>query len=105
MLRRLLVFNRSSDDQDFVILRVNFCDESDKMIEQQIYAEKDKPEDEFVMNEIWKISDTVLLMLKTKAYYPTKHSELETTYGMSGGKDWGICQRDGYSSYSCELWW
>ena len=30
---------------------------------------------------------TVLPMLKTEAYYPTKHPELETKYGMLGGKD------------------
>ena len=66
-----------------------FCKESDKTIEkneQQIDDEKDKPEDELVMNEMRKISDTVLPMRKTEAYYPKKYPELETKFGMSGGK-------------------
>ena len=36
--------------------------------EQLIEDEKDKPEDELVMNEKRKMSDTVLPMLKTEAY-------------------------------------
>ena len=57
MLRRLLVYDRYSDEQHFVIRslerRVNFFEESDKIIEkneQQVDAEKDKPEDELGMN-------------------------------------------------------
>ena len=37
-----------------------------------------------------KKSDTVLPMLKTEAYYPTKHPELETKYGILDGKDIGL---------------
>ena len=40
--------------------------------EQQIDDVKDKPVDELVMNEMRKITDTLLPMLKTEAYYPTK---------------------------------
>ena len=48
-----------------------------KKKKQQIDDEKDKP----------KISGTVLSMLKAEAYYLTKLPELETKYGMLGGKD------------------
>ena len=67
-----------------------FCEESDKMFEkneQQIDDQKDRPEDELGMNEMRKISDTVLPMLKTGAYYPTKLPEMKIKYGMLGGKD------------------
>ena len=88
------VYNRYSNDQDFVFRsferRVTFCEESEKTIEnneQQIDDKKDKPVDKLVMNEVRKISDTVLPMLKTEVYYPPKHPELTTKYGMLGGKD------------------
>ena len=51
---------------------------------QQIDDEKDKPNDELVINEMRKISDSYA---KTEAYYHTKHLEIETKYGMLGGKD------------------
>ena len=57
------------------------------------------------MIKIRKKSDTVLPMLKTEAYYPTKHPELETKYGMLGGIDWGICPRDEFLRSLCEVWW
>ena len=38
------------------------------------------------MNKNIKLSDIVLPMLKTKAYYPTEHPELETKYDILGGK-------------------
>ena len=78
------VNDRYADDQDFVIRsfgrHVKFCEESDTMTEKdekQIDDEKDKPDDELVMNEMRKIADTILPMLKTEADYPTNHPELE----------------------------
>ena len=59
--------DRYSDDQDFAMRsfekRVKFCEESDEMIEKnekQIDDEKDKPEDDLVMNKIRKMSGAVL---------------------------------------------
>ena len=56
--------------------------------EQQSDDEKNKPQDELItMIEMRHILDTVLPMLKTEAYYSTKHPELETKYCMLCGKD------------------
>ena len=67
------VYDRYSDDQDFVIRsfewRVKFYEESDKRIEkneQQIYDEKNKPEDELLKNKKRQIYETIQPMLKNR---------------------------------------
>ena len=58
-----------------------------KKNEQQSDDGKNKPENELItMMEMRHIFDTVLPMLKTDTYYSSKLSELETKYGMLGGK-------------------
>ena len=59
-----------SKDQDCVSQSFKFCEESDKLIEnneQQIDEEKYEPEDVLLMNEMRKISKTVLSMLKKRS--------------------------------------
>ena len=46
--------------------------------EQQIEEKRYEPKDELVMNEMRKMSDTVLPKPKTKSYYLKTHPELET---------------------------
>ena len=74
------LYERFVDDQNIMAWSIGrmikFCPEAGRMIEKnevEITQDKDKREDEIFMEELRKIADSIIPMLKTEADSPGRH--------------------------------
>ena len=79
----LELYERFVDDQNVMGLSfgrtIKFCPEDGRMVNKtdlEIIEDRDKKEDEIFMEELRKIADSIIPMLKTEVDSPARHPEL-----------------------------